>query len=160
MKKIILIMTIIIALLPTNVLAADINGIIAIVIGNGDIKYGAKINVFLTTKEVSVIPVTENPSQKYDYPIAVIKSLGDAFTKVEEEIKTNPEYIKSKTMTSLAGKFKFSNINPGKYFIVVTFPSKVAMNRVFWQLPVNILNKDIEVELSNDNLSLPPYLDR
>lgn len=146
-------------------LAADINGIIALVIGSGDIKYGAKNKVYLTTKSIQVIPVsmTTTGSPKYQdskYKLDTVQALGDAYEKVDAEIKNNPTYIKMETMTNLQGKFKFSNVAPGEYFVVVTWPSKVGMNRVFWQVPVKVEKGDIDLELSNDNLALPTYIDR
>ena len=139
--------------------AAEINGVIAIIIGSGDVKYGAKVNVLLTTKEISVIPVTKDPSQEYDYKKAILLSLGDAWEKVDSEIKNNASYIVSKTTTNLSGKFNFANVKPGKYYVVVTWPSTIARHKVFWQVPVDVKSKDIDVELSNDNFTVPPYFD-
>ena len=116
----------------------------------GDIKSGSKVDVYLTTKEVDV-PAVENESKR-----ALLDAIY-AFTKrVIYEMQT-ADYVKQKTKSNLSGKFSFKDVSPGKYFIVVTFPTTIAMHKVFWQLPVMVKNKNIEVELSNDNMALPPY---
>jgi len=71
-----------------------------------------------------------------------------------------PSYISQKTKANFSGKFSFTGVSPGKYFIVVTYPTTIAMHKVLWQLPIVIGDKDLEVELSNDNMALPPYYER
>jgi len=150
---------------PEIISTANIKGRIAIVTRSGDIKYGAKIEVLLTTKEISVIPVvakTEGTIKSIEasYRYDTIVSLGNAWEKVSNEIKNNPSYVKAKTITNLNGEFIFPHVESGKYFVVVTYPSTISMNKVFWQIPVNVIDKALEIELSNDNLTLPAYFGR
>jgi len=126
---------------PEIISTANIKGRIAIVTRSGDIKYGAKIEVLLTTKEISVIPVvakTEGTIKSIEasYRYDTIVSLGNAWEKVSNEIKNNPSYVKAKTITNLNGEFIFPHVESGKYFVVVTYPSTISMNKVFWQIPV------------------------
>lgn len=166
MKKVLvaLVLGMVVSLSPASIIAADINGRIAVIVGSGDIKPGAKVETYLTTKELILIPMTQrrnmgiNESRDYEWHKAVLHALDDAWRKFDGAI-SNPEYIKSKTKTNLEGRFKFSNIEAGKYFVVVTWPSIVARHRVFWQVPVDVESKDVDVELSNDNFTVPPYLD-
>lgn len=161
MKKTVFVLASIIILFVSSSItfAANINGVIGVVIGSGDVKYGARVKVFLTTKEISVIPVIENRSNTPEYEI-ILKSLGNAWGKVDSEMKNNANYIKSQTTTDLSGKFKFINVEPGKYCVVVTFPTTIARHKVFWQVPIEVQKKDIDVELSNDNFTVPPYFER
>jgi len=140
-------------------LASDVSGTIGVILKSGDIKYGAKVDVYLTTKEVSVPAIGSESSYNnpHDYEKALLDSLYAAFKQVQWEIDT-VDYVKQLTKADLSGKFSFKDVSPGKYFIVVTFPTTIAMHLVFWQLPVMVENKDIEVELSNDNMALPAYM--
>lgn len=142
-------------------LASDVSGTIGVILKSGDIKYGAKVDVYLTTKEVSVPAIGSESSYNnpYDYEKALLDSLFAAFKQVQREIDT-VDYVKQLTKADLSGKFSFKDVSPCKYFIVVTFPTTIAMHKVFWQLPVVVENKDIEVELSNDNMALPALYER
>lgn len=91
--------------------------------------------------------------------MAVLDSYSKVVEQFIEEMKI-PNYIKQTTKTDLNGKFVFKDVSPGKYFVVVTFPTTIAMHKVFWQVPVVMDKKNIEIELSNDNLALPPLDER
>lgn len=141
--------------------ASDIKGTIGVVLKSGDIKYGAKVDVYLTTKEVSVPTVASESSYEnpYDYKRALLGSLTTAYKAIQQEMNASG-YAKQRTKANLSGKFSFTDVSPGKYFIVVTFPTTIAMHKVLWQLPIVMGDKDLEVELSNDNMALPPYHER
>lgn len=115
----------------------------------------------MTTKEVSVPNVASESSYKnpYDYKRALLDSLSTAFIAIEREMNVS-DYVRQRTKANLSGKFSFTDVSPGKYFIVVTFPTTIAMHKVLWQLPIVMGDKDLEVELSNDNMALPPYHER
>ena len=159
--------------------ASDINGTIGVIMNSGDIKYGAKVDVYLTTKEVS-FPAAESESshrirvfgaEKGSHPprdpivrnalmslyqSVLFNSIMGATIEIVREMKASDYYVRQRTKSNLSGKFRFSDVSPGKYFIVVMCPTTIAMHYVFWQLPIVMENKDLEVELSNDNMALPP----
>ena len=141
--------------------ASDIKGTIGVVLKSGDIKYGAKVDVYLSTMEVSVPTMASESSYKnpYDYKRALVVALSAAWQSIQREMNA-PSYISQKTKANFSGKFSFTGVSSGKYFIVVTYPTTIAMHKVLWQLPIVIGNKDLEVELSNDNMALPPYYER
>jgi hypothetical protein len=141
--------------------AGEIKGTIGVVLKSGDIKYGAKVDVYLTTKEILFQSVANESSynDKFEYRIALINSYGAACEKIQSAMN-EPDYIKQQTRTNLSCKFSFTDVKPGKYFLVVTFPTRIVMHMVLWQLPVIMKTKDIEVELSNDNMALPPLDER
>jgi hypothetical protein len=157
MKKISIVMItgVLFILSPATVFAANINGLIGIVMESGDIKYGAKINILLVTKEFPVRKLSRADffDDNERYMRAKGHALADANDKIRTELNENSLNIKATTITGLDGKFKFADIKPGKYFIV-TLPSTIARNIVFWQIPIDITKKDITIELSNDNLTL------
>ena len=145
--------------------ASDINGTIGVIMNSGDIKYGAKVDVYLTTKEVS-FPAAESESSfksrtgldnyRFGYQMALFNSIMGATIEIVREMKASDYYVRQRTKSNLSGKFRFSDVSPGKYFIVVMCPTTIAMHYVFWQLPIVMGDKDLEVELSNDNMALPP----
>lgn len=131
------------------------------VLKSGDIKYGAKVDVYLTTKELSVPTMANESTYKnpYDYERALIDALTTAWQSIQQEMNA-PGYVRQRAKANFSGKFGFTDVSPGKYFIVVTFPTTIAMHKVLWQLPILMGGKDLEVELSNDNMALPPYYER
>lgn len=153
---------------PVTIFAANINGIIGIIQKSGDIKPGARVEVFLTTKVIPIIPVTELKSPSPVDEVTgnleaikiielknagiIVKSL-DSFSKNFKNEMGNPTFVKAKTISNLKGNFTFTNIPSGKYFVVVQ--SVIAMNMLVWQIPITIAKKNIDIELSNDNLTFP-----
>jgi hypothetical protein len=140
---------------------ADVNGRVGLILKSGDVKYGARINVYLTTIPINVPPAPNESiyNNKYEYKKALIKSLADVFEKFEAK-KDTDNYLVQQSMTDFDGRFTFKKVPRGTYYIVVTFPTTIANHKVFWQLPINVSNKDLNFELSNDNLALPPYFER
>jgi len=158
--------------------ASDIKGTIGLIMNNGDIKYGAKVDVYLTTKEVSFPAAVSERTQRirvlgaekgsyppsdpivrnalmFNYQVILYNSILTATLEIVREMKASDYYVRQRTKSNLSGKFRFADVSPGKYFIVVMYPTVIAMHSVFWQLPIVMENKDLEVELSNDNMALP-----
>ena len=152
-----------ICILQTVSFAADVSGVVGLVVGSGDIKYGAKLDVFLASKKIPVRQVTQQRGSSRDsklaYRRATFDSISAAYLAIEAEQKDNPDYIKGTAKTGFNGSFTFNNVSPGEYFVVVTFPSKISFNRVLWQVPVTVSDEDIYVELDNDNIDMT-YFDR
>jgi hypothetical protein len=149
----------IVLLTTAPVFAADITGLVAIITGSGRIVPGAKVNIFLVTKEITLRTVTTDPAC-IDYRVDVLDAHGEAFRAFKDQSASNPLYITAGVKTSLEGKFKFQNIKPGSYFITVEGLDRIAFNLVFWQIPVLVGKDDIYVEMTNDNLALPPLFIR
>jgi hypothetical protein len=114
--------------------AGDITGRVGIIMRSGDVKYAAKVDVLLATRAVPLShPGKEDGySNKFDYQRAVLNSLVGAWNEVVAQTRTN-DYIKQRVKTDFEGRFAFANISPGKYFVVVTFPTQIAGYTVFWQ---------------------------
>jgi hypothetical protein len=140
---------------------ASISGIIAIIVGSGDVKPGAKIDVLLTTKWVQIkdVPVQTDFSGIGDleHKKKILYALENAHQAIDNQRAINAQYVKASTKTGLDGKFSFNDVSPGRYFLVVTYPARIGMNVVFWQHPITVQGEDVTVELSNDNLTLPSF---
>ncbi|MBU1853953.1 MAG: prealbumin-like fold domain-containing protein [Candidatus Omnitrophica bacterium] len=140
----------------------DIKGTIGIIMGDGAIRYGARIKVSLVTKS---FPIPRNPGWDaegiYTREEAYAKSYFNFCEQTEQEKDTNPNYVVAEVTSNLNGQFEFKNIMAGKYFILVDFPSVIGRNRVVWQLPITVTaGRTAEIELSNDNLAMPAFYDR
>jgi len=165
--------------LSCNESASDIKGSIGVIMNSGDIKYGSKVDVYLTTKEVSFPAAVSERTQRirvlgaekgshppsdpivrnalmFNYQVVLKNSILKATLEIVREMKASDYYVRQRTKSNLSGKFRFADVSPGKYFIVVMYPTTIAMHYVFWQLPIVVENKNLEVELSNDNMALPP----
>jgi hypothetical protein len=61
-------------------------------------------------------------------------------------------------LTTPDGTFQFSDISPGAYYILVTFPAMIRDYKVAWQIPVAVKdNETVRIELNNENLVIPTY---
>lgn len=157
----ILIMIMAIILVPYTVLHAaggDIQGIIKIVKKDGSIACGDWIRVLLVTEQIEIQHI-ENMSnlKKYQRMESILTSHMEFYIKVTTKMNT-PEYITASTLTRPDGTFKFVDITPGQYYILVTFPSMIKGYKVAWQLPVQVhAGKTEHIELTDDNFALPSY---
>lgn len=143
---------------PQIAFSGDINGRIGFILKSGDVKYGARVKVFLTTWKEHVEPVRDESlfNSVFDYKRAFLDSLFSTYNNIIDKME-NPNNIVQTTKSNFDGKFTFKNVSPGEYFIIVTFPTVIAMHKVLWQVPVVMEKENIEVKLDNDNIALAPY---
>ncbi|MBT8350464.1 MAG: hypothetical protein KJO26_04425 [Deltaproteobacteria bacterium] len=81
-----------------------------------------------------------------------------SFYKTFWKKSLDPQYFIAQTVSDDRGAFESVNIEPGKYYVVVTFPTIIGGNKVAWQVPVLMKPSiDTQVTLSNGNLVLPAY---
>ena len=67
--------------------------------------------------------------------------------------------MEATTLTTEDGTFKFTGVPPGRYWVVVTFPSVIRGYKVAWQEPVVVAaGQTARVKLTDANLLFP--LDR
>ena len=137
------------------VTSGKVEGTIGVILGDGSIRSGARIEVALVTKS---IPIPYNSDWdaigSYDKRKALLQSGLDFDNNVKHEMEVNPNYIIARTTSNLNGQFEFADIKEGNYFILID--SVIGQNGVIWQLPVSVKKgKTIKVELSNDNLAMP-----
>ena len=138
--------------------AADIEGRISLANPSGEIYYGDWVRVFLTTKPIDV-PAVDLTS--IDIPIerrARINSGHMDFYVNFRQVQEVPGYIVDNKLTRPDGTFAFHHITPGRYYVLVTFPTLIAGFKCAWQVAVDVVEEQTTgVELDNRNLALPAY---
>ena len=138
--------------------AADIGGRISLASPSGEIYYGDWVRVFLTTKPIDV-PAVDLTS--IDIPIerrSRINSGHMDFYVNFQQAQEAAGYIVDNKLTRPDGTFAFHHIMPGRYYVLVTFPTMIAGFKCAWQVAVDVAEGNpLEVELSNRNLALPAY---
>ena len=136
----------------------SIRGNLGLKTKDGKLVYGDWVRVLLVTENFKV----EKPKEIIDVGRQKrMESIMDAhinfFKKVREKME-NPGYVAASTLTTSDGAFRFSAVNPGIYYLVVTFPAAINGYKVAWQVPVKVRDgKTTYIELRNKNLALPTY---
>jgi hypothetical protein len=138
--------------------AADINGRISLTDPNGEVFYGDWVRVFLTTKAIDVpsvdLTAIEIPIERRSRINSGHMDFYVNFRRVQEE----PGYIVDNKLTRPDGTFAFHHLSPGRYYVVVTFPTMIAGFKCAWQVAVDVVEEQTTgVELDNRNLALPAY---
>ncbi len=60
-------------------------------------------------------------------------------------------------LTRPAGSVAFNRVSPGRYYIVVTFPTMLEGQKAAWQVPVEaVSDRMVHVELNAANMALRP----
>ncbi len=138
--------------------AGNIKGRISLATPNGEVLHGDWVRVFLTTTLIDV-PTVELAS--IDIPLERRSRINSGhmdfyvnFRQKQEE----PGYIVDNKLTRPDGTFAFYQVPPGRYYIVITFPTMIAGYKCAWQEPVDVAEgQTVQVELDNSNLALPAY---
>lgn len=133
-----------------------VTGSLGIRLGDDAVAHGDWIRVLLTTGEVAV-PTGDIPS---DLPAFVRKDrVNDLhlrfFVNVRKQM-AKPGFVAATTLTTEDGRFRFPNVPPGRYQVLVTFPAVIAGAKVAWQVPIQVTEgTDVTVTLKRGNLALP-----
>jgi hypothetical protein len=118
--------------------AGHITGTIRITTPEGITHSGDWIRVLLTSSAVSIpdIPSLEGlaPLARYDL---IVSAHMDFYVNYQKHM-SEPGFIVSSVLTTDDGGFKFVDVAPGRYFVVVTFPSSIGGYKVAWQVPVTV----------------------
>jgi len=154
----IVLLALVCAALPTNPAhAGHIRGTIRLDTPEGQTYSGDWIRVLLTTTAVAVpkVPPLDGLAtlERYD---RVVTAHMDFYVNYQRHLSTDG-YLVASVLTTENGTFKFVDIAPGPYFIVVTFPSTIGGYKVAWQVPVSVpLTGDpAPVALDWHNMLLP-----
>lgn len=115
----------------------------------------------LLVREPITLPVFENfdPVQKQDPEVRLrILTAHMEFFKAVRVRQADLEYLVGATLSTNTGTFKFVAVDPGDYYVVVTFPSFISDYKVAWQMPVTAEpGETVHIRLDQDNMALPSY---
>jgi hypothetical protein len=138
--------------------AADIEGRISLANPSGEVFFGDWVRVYLTTKPIDV-PAVELAS--VDIAMERRSRINSGHMDFYVNFRQRQEdtgYIVDNKLTRPDGTFAFHQIRPGRYYVLVTFPTMIAGFKCAWQVAVDVVEgHTIEVELDNHNLALPAY---
>jgi hypothetical protein len=162
-KRFVLILLTFTPLMAVDIAAADpggmISGTLGIQLPDGTAAHGDWIRVLLTTGPVPV-PTGHIPS---GLPAIARKDrINDLhlnfFVNVRKQM-ADPGFVVASTLTTDDGHFRFTEVAPGDYQTLVTFPAVIAGAKVAWQVPVRVAeNERVTLVLDRENLALPVHL--
>ena len=145
--------------IPTAYGQGDITGTVQMKLKNGEIAYADRVRVLLTTAWVAV-PFQPDLSAMNDYErMEFIRNLHmDFFIKVREEMG-QAGYLANDTLTDQEGIFRFTDVPPGTYYIVIAFPAMIESYKVAWQIPIDIKQGEgVKISLNRANMAMPTYI--
>ena len=150
---------------PLHAGGGTVEGQISLAQPDGTIAHGDWIRVMLVTEAFDVGPIR----QQVD---AQIREVGggrqgvrsnrlhlEFYKEVMARITDNARYVAASTLTTEDGSFKFADVPPSRYWVVITFPSIINGYKVAWQAPAEVVaDATVAVMLSGENLlfSLEP----
>jgi hypothetical protein len=149
-----------IVFLPCAVLAdtAIIKGMVGLKMGSGKYVPGRIITIFLVTEAIGISESIDTEGLDRFERIEKLNRYHMAFYKTFWKKSLDPRYFVTQTVSDDHGFFEFKNIKPGKYYVLVTFPTIIGGNKVVWQVPVMMEPPShTKVTLNNENLVLPAY---
>ena len=137
--------------------AGHINGTIHLTTPENRTYNGDWVRILLTTAAVPMpaVPPLDNlaPLARYD---RIVSAHMDFYVRYQQHL-ANPGYLAGSVLTTDTGRFKFVDVAPGDYFVVVTFPSTIGGYKVAWQVPVTVpeTGDAPPVSLGWENMALP-----
>ena len=138
--------------------AANINGTVGLKIESGEYIPGQVVTVFLVTEKIRTPDHIDTEGLDRFERIEKLNRYHMSFYKTFWKKSVDPRYFAAQTVSDDRGAFEFVNVESGKYYVLVTFPTIIGGNKVAWQVPVLMeASIDTQVTLSNKNLVLPGY---
>jgi hypothetical protein len=136
----------------------NINGLARLSLKDGNIACADWVRVLLVRSEAEVPECPDlNHMGKFER-METLRNLHMIFFVNVREKMSDPDYVVRSTLTTPDGTFQFSDISPGAYYILVTFPAMIRDYKVAWQIPVAVKdNETVRIELNNENLVIPTY---
>jgi len=137
-------------------LAETLTGQIRMETPEGRVLRGTDLRVLLATEPVFAPPslsdLPTEPNQRYEQ---LNRLHLDYFEKVTRR-QNDPGFRVGATVSDEKGRFIFSGVAPGRYFVIITFPAALDGYKVAWQVPVVLLRGSRPAcLLDGKNLLLP-----
>jgi hypothetical protein len=140
---------------PSAAQASTLFGTIGLNGEDGRFVPGQRLRIYLVTEPIRVEFFDDRTLNRYERIVRVNNAHIDFFKKYREKA-SRTGYLQSVAESSIAGTFTFRDLPPGRYWVLVTFPSMITGHKVAWQLPVEIgVDDHTWIHLTADNLLLP-----
>ena len=142
-----------------------VEGHLALALPGGETVHGDWIRVMLVTAAVDVESIRSAVAEQAAavpgarHGVLANRLQLEFYKAVTSRRDREEAYLQATTLTTEDGTFKFTGVPPGRYWVVVTFPSVIRGYKVAWQEPVVVAPGEIaRVKLTEANLLFP--LDR
>ena len=155
-----IVMLLLLVLHPVPLLAQEgvVTGRVSLETRDGETIFGDWVRVFLTTAPVDIPVLNLSPDAAPIERQANINTAHMAFFRNFQQELNKPGYAVDNKLSRPDGTFAFHGIPPGRYFVVITFPTMIAGAKCAWQAPVEVVaGKDVHVELNTANMALPAF---
>jgi hypothetical protein len=135
-----------------------ITGQVSLTNQEGEVVYGDWIRVFLTSEPIAIPEVDlASTSVPWERQSRINTGHMDFFVNFRQKLNV-PGYAVEDKLTRPDGTFTFNRIHPGRYYIVITFPTMIAGYKCAWQTAVDVAGgQSVSVALNNDNLVIPAH---
>jgi len=162
MKKlhtVILMLVVLLSLTPAMAVAGGIiHGTVALKTEDGTIFNADWLRVLLVKEKIAVPVLPDLEGMDKFVRMETIRTAHMNFYIAARSKLAEDGFVVDTKMTTPEGAFFFDNVDPGAYFILVTFPAMIRTYKVAWQVPVTVReNEKVAVELNNSNMVLPTY---
>ena len=140
---------------PLTASAAELFGTVGLTAEDGRFVPGQMMRIYLVTEPIR-FEFTDDPTLNRLERIVRVNNAHIDFFKQYREKASQPGYLQTVAESSIAGTFTFTDILPGRYWVLVTFPSMITGHKVAWQISVDLRADDPAwIHLNSDNLLLP-----
>ena len=140
---------------PACAASGRITGCVSLTDTDGQVVYGDWVRVFLVTQAIEVPGLDLVGAETGVERTARINSAHTAFFIRFREMLDREGYLIDDKLTRPDGTVAFNQVAPGRYYLVVTFPTVIAGQKAAWQVPVDVAaGRPALVDLNAANMAL------
>jgi hypothetical protein len=145
-------------LTPSAHAGGIVGGTVSLTMPDGMVRWGDWIRILLVRSQVEVPPLSGIEKMDLFRRMETIRNLHMTFFITVRKKMSDPAFVVQSTLTTPEGVFQFTDVPPGTYYLLVTFPAMVKDRKVAWQVPVTVVDdQTTRVELNDENLLMPTY---
>lgn len=121
----------------------------------GQVVYGDWVRVFLVTAAVEIPRLDLTGATTVVERTSRINSAHMTFFIRFREMMDRDGYLMDDKLTRPDGTVAFHQVPPGRYYLVVTFPTLIAGQKAAWQVPVDVVtDRTVHADLNTANQAL------
>ncbi len=142
---------------PACAASGKITACVSLTDTDGKVVYGDWVRVFLVTAAIEIPSLDLTGAEAGVARTARINSAHTAFFIRFREMLDRDGYLSDDKLTRPDGTVAFNQVIPGRYYLVVTFPTMIAGQKAAWQVPVDAMaGQTAHVDLNAANMALKP----